>query len=136
MFPPVPLTELCSDDGDVVPRVLLPVQLPEDEHWPVACMDVEHSVHVGASIDGVPAQNTRGVNTQVFVKVCCLSQVSWAGYSHFQSFSGVTWSWNSHIYSWATQNKPDWAWKTNLLSDINVVFAIHPPPCLKEKQKL
>ena len=50
------LTELGGDDGDVVPGVLLPVQLSKDVHGPVACVDVEHSVHVGASINGVPAQ--------------------------------------------------------------------------------
>lgn len=55
---PAALTELCGDDGDVVPGVLLSVQLSEDEHWPVACMDVEHSVHVCAPINSVPAQNT------------------------------------------------------------------------------
>lgn len=50
------LTELRGDDRDVVPGVLLPVQLPKDVHGPVACVDVEHSVHVGAPINGVPAQ--------------------------------------------------------------------------------
>lgn len=42
-----------------MPRVFLAVQLSEDVHRPVARMDVEHSVHVGAPIDGVPAQNTQ-----------------------------------------------------------------------------
>lgn len=42
-----------------MPRVLLAVQLSEDVHRAVARMDVEHSVHVGAPIDGVPAQNTQ-----------------------------------------------------------------------------
>lgn len=41
-----------------MPGVLLPVQLPEDKHRPVSCMDVEHSVHVCAPINGVPAENT------------------------------------------------------------------------------
>lgn len=57
--PAAALTELGGDDGDVVPSVFLSVQLPEDEHWPVACMDVEHSVHVCAPINSVPAQNTQ-----------------------------------------------------------------------------
>lgn len=45
-----------------MPGVLLAVQVPEDVHGPVACMDVEQSVHVGAAIDGVPAPNTRGIS--------------------------------------------------------------------------
>ena len=54
---PAALTELCGEDGDVVPGVLFSVQLPEDVHWPVACMDVEHSVHVRAPINSVPAKH-------------------------------------------------------------------------------
>lgn len=53
------LTELGGDDGDVVPGVLLAVQLPQDVHRAVARVDVEHSLHVGVPIDGVPAQRRR-----------------------------------------------------------------------------
>lgn len=53
------LTELGGDDGDVVPGVLLAVQLPQDVHRAVAHVDVEHSLHVGVPIDGVPAQRRR-----------------------------------------------------------------------------
>lgn len=41
-----------------MPGVFLAVQLPEDVHRAVAGVDVEHSVHVGAPVDGVPAGNT------------------------------------------------------------------------------
>lgn len=54
---PAALTELCGEDGDVVPGVLFSVQLPEGVHWPVACMDVEHSVHVCTPINSVPAKH-------------------------------------------------------------------------------
>lgn len=53
------LTELGGDDGDVVPGVLLAVQLPQDVHRAVARVDVEHSLQVGVPIDGVPAQRRR-----------------------------------------------------------------------------
>lgn len=53
------LTELRGDDGNVVPGLLFSVQLPQDVHRPVSCVDVEHSVHVRLPIDGVPAQNVR-----------------------------------------------------------------------------
>ena len=75
---PAALTELCGEDGDVVPGVLFSVQLPEDVHWPVACMDVEHSVHVRAPIDSVPAKHAhthththKGISF-LNVDVCCV----------------------------------------------------------------
>lgn len=62
--PPPPaaaaLTELGGDDRDVVPGAVLSVQLPEDEHGAVAGVDVEHSVHVCAPIDRVPAGTHTG----------------------------------------------------------------------------
>lgn len=59
--PACELTELGGDDGEVVPGVLLAVQLPQDVDRAVAGVHVEDSVHVGAPVDGVPAaQHTRG----------------------------------------------------------------------------
>lgn len=49
------LTELGGDDGEVVPGVLLAVQLPQDVDRAVASVHIEDSVHVGTPVDGVPA---------------------------------------------------------------------------------
>lgn len=57
--PSAALTELCGDDGDVVPGVLLSVQLPDGEQRTVSRVDVEHLVHVCAPVDGVPTPNTQ-----------------------------------------------------------------------------
>ena len=51
-----------------MPGVLLAVQLPEDVHRAVARMDVEHSVHVGAPVDGVPAGERPGGRGQEDIK--------------------------------------------------------------------
>lgn len=59
------LTELGGRDGQVVPGVFLAVQLTQDVHRAVARMDVEHSVHVGAPVDGVPAGERRVGGEQV-----------------------------------------------------------------------
>lgn len=91
---PVALTELRGDDGNVVPGVLFSVKLPEDEDWPVAWMDVEHSVHVCASINRVPAQNT---HTDIgfkpmrsgFMEVCRIPWVRDTGNSHIYRVSQV-----------------------------------------------
>lgn len=47
-----------------MPGVLLAVQLAEDVQRAVAGVDVEHSVHVGAPVDGVPAEEGRGGRSQ------------------------------------------------------------------------
>lgn len=54
------LTELGGNDGEVVPGVLLAVQLPQDVDRAITGVHVEDSVHVGPPVDGVPAmQRTR-----------------------------------------------------------------------------
>lgn len=96
------LTELCGDDGNVVPGVLFSIQLPEDEHWPVTCMDVEHSVHVCPPINRVPAQNTHRPSKLV-QSGWCGSVLCSPGEGHrvespLQSCSGVNQCGNGHIY--------------------------------------
>lgn len=95
------LTELCGDDGNVVPGVLFSVQLPEDEHWPVTWMDVEHSVHVGAPINGVPAQDTHRPSKLLQSGWCgsvlCSPGEGYRVQSHLQSRSCVNQCGNGHI---------------------------------------
>lgn len=50
------LTELCGDDREVVPGVLLAVQLPQNVDRAVTGVHVKNSVHVGPSVNGVPAE--------------------------------------------------------------------------------
>lgn len=48
------LTELCGDDGNVMPGRLLSVQAFQKEHRSVPWMDIEQAVHVSPPVDGVP----------------------------------------------------------------------------------
>lgn len=59
------LTELGGHDRQVVPGVFLAVQLAQHVHGAVPRVDVEHSVHVGAPVDGVPAGERQGHQEQV-----------------------------------------------------------------------
>lgn len=54
-----------------MPGVLLAVQLPEDVHRAVARVDVEDSVHVGAPVDGVPAEGWGGRSSEKQVTTIC-----------------------------------------------------------------
>ena len=45
---------LGSDDGDVVPGTLFPVQRTQGEHGAVVRVDIKHPVHVRVPVYGVP----------------------------------------------------------------------------------
>lgn len=59
------LTELRGGDADVVPGVLLSVQVFEDEQGAVSCVDVKDTVHVGTTVDGVSAHTHRVLGVSV-----------------------------------------------------------------------